>query len=149
EEYEQLIRQHEDASHSSAMSLTGSATVEFEGRAIEINVASIVKVGQALTMETITADSGNIEPRVFGLTDTDDSPKWNSSELDSTVMGWVQENKIVLSGSLHLGQASGLVLDKTCFYAEAGGQTGDKVTISTSTGRFEVAQTLRIGRTII
>jgi alanyl-tRNA synthetase len=147
--YERLMREHEEASRASAASLTGTAEVVAEGTIIKVNTDEIVRPGLALTTEIISSDSGKIEERVFGLRDTDDTPKWSISETEGDIVGWLRENKIVLSGSLGVGQAAGLVLHRTCFYAEAGGQVGDKGTITTPTGRFEVTHTVKIGRSVV
>jgi len=48
-------------------------------------------------------------------------------------------------GALVDGSAGAIVLDRTCFYAEQGGQVGDRGTIVTTTGVFEVTDTQRIG----
>jgi alanyl-tRNA synthetase len=43
----------------------------------------------------------------------------------------------------------GLVLDRTCFYAEAGGQVGDTGVISAAGGRFVVEATTKVGNAVI
>jgi alanyl-tRNA synthetase len=42
-----------------------------------------------------------------------------------------------------------LLLDQTCFYSEAGGQVGDRGTISTATGTFEVSEVSKVGNAIL
>ncbi|CAM2008834.1 alanine--tRNA ligase [Acanthopleuribacter pedis] len=56
--------------------------------------------------------------------------------------------KILLVGdegrdSLNAGEEGVVVLDRTPFYAESGGQVGDKGTLVTAEGRFEVAETTK------
>ncbi|CAN2389279.1 Catalyzes the attachment of alanine to tRNA(Ala) in a two-step reaction alanine is first activated by ATP to form Ala- AMP and then transferred to the acceptor end of tRNA(Ala). Also edits incorrectly charged tRNA(Ala) via its editing domain [Pristimantis euphronides] len=74
------------------------------------------------------------ELRSRGLEPTDDSPKYNytsSSDgvyefegVEATVKAIRREKTFVDEAST--GQECGLVLDKTCFYAEQGGQTYDE-----------------------
>jgi alanyl-tRNA synthetase len=77
---------------------------------------------------------------------TDDSPKWSGSSGTATVLGWVADNQFITSGQL-LSEAA-LILDRTCFYAEAGGQVGDTGEITTETGKFAVNNTLKLGNAI-
>jgi alanyl-tRNA synthetase len=52
-------------------------------------------------------------------------------------------------GTIGPGTKAGLVFAHTCFYAEAGGQVGDKGSISGPALRFDVADTRRVGDAII
>ncbi len=84
------------------------------------------------------------------LPTTDDSAKYLSlaTRHSSLIQAWVKNN-LVGSGSLACGVEVGLVLDKTNFYAEQGGQVGDSGWIKTDTGTFEVENTQRLGDSII
>jgi alanyl-tRNA synthetase len=87
---------------------------------------------------TVTAVTGEL-PR------TDDSPKYGPLHLaGSRILGWVQENAVKTSGRL-TGSDAALLLDRTNFYAEQGGQVGDVGTIATTAGRFEVDDTQKLG----
>jgi alanyl-tRNA synthetase len=90
----------------------------------------------------ITAVSGDL-PR------TDDSPKYQGLTASATVLGWVQDNTVVREGSLDTGTEAALLLDRTNFYAEQGGQVGDTGTIATPTGRFEVDDTQKLGDSVL
>jgi alanyl-tRNA synthetase len=79
-----------------------------------------------------------------GLPVTDDRPRWSTSTCEGAVLGWIADNELHTSGRVPDGEV-GVILDRTCFYAEAGGQVGDQGTISTSTGVFEVTQTVKVG----
>jgi alanyl-tRNA synthetase len=78
-----------------------------------------------------------------------DRDKWSASEGEASVTGWVIDNQFVSSGNLEPNRPAALVLDQTCFYAEAGGQVGDKGIVTTSTGVFEVSQTIKSGNAIL
>jgi alanyl-tRNA synthetase len=83
------------------------------------------------------------------LPKTDDSPKYKGLAGKGKVLGWVKDNQVVTSGTLAAGEQVALVLDKTCFYAEQGGQVGDKGTIATKTGAFAVENTQRLGEAVL
>ena len=80
----------------------------------------------------------------------DDSAKFDASEITATVVGWVADNKVFTEGSLPVGLPVALLLDRTSFYAEQGGQVGDVGTLSTADGAdFEVEDTQRLGDTVL
>jgi alanyl-tRNA synthetase len=59
------------------------------------------------------------------------------------LLGIVRDGRQV--GQLAEGEQGLLILDRTPFYAESGGQVGDTGTLSNGNGRFEVADTLKMG----
>src|SRR3546814_4687150 len=61
----------------------------------------------------------------------------------STVLGIVRGGKQV--DQLGAGEEGFVILDRTPFYAESGGQVGDMGTLSNPNGRFEVSDTLKMG----
>ncbi len=61
----------------------------------------------------------------------------------SKVLGIVRGGKQV--EQLGEGEEGLLILDRTPFYAESGGQVGDTGTLSNAAGRFEVDDTLKMG----
>jgi alanyl-tRNA synthetase len=79
------------------------------------------------------------------LPKTDDSLKYQGLTTEAKVLGWVVNNEVVRSGQLQTGAEAALLLDRTCFYAEQGGQVGDAGRITTSTGRFEVDDAQKLG----
>jgi alanyl-tRNA synthetase len=84
-----------------------------------------------------------------GLPETDDRPKWSGPTAEGKIVGWIADNELVTAGVLSPGKEVGLLLDRTCFYAEQGGQVGDRGTISTATGRFDVSQTVKVGNAVV
>jgi alanyl-tRNA synthetase len=95
------------------------------------------------------ATAGQVALNVSGgLPTTDDRPKWSGLRGEGTVLGWIADNHYTTKGGLPAGEQVGLALDKTCFYAEAGGQVGDSGTIVTQTGVFEVTQTVKVGNAV-
>jgi alanyl-tRNA synthetase len=55
----------------------------------------------------------------------------------------------VRAKGLSVGANAGVVLDKTCFYAEQGGQVGDAGTICTDSGEVRVENTVRFGTVVV
>jgi alanyl-tRNA synthetase len=82
---------------------------------------------------------------------TDDSQKYKSDRCVSKVSGWItSDGNYISSGKLNASDGEvGLVLEKTCFYAESGGQVGDMGMIKCDNGRFEVKNTEKIADCII
>ena len=67
---------------------------------------------------------------------------YDSLSLDAKVVALYKENTQV--EELRTGEAGAVVLDRTPFYAESGGQVGDRGEIVGSGGTFEVADTRKI-----
>jgi alanyl-tRNA synthetase len=90
----------------------------------------------------VSAVQGTLPP-------TDDTPKYGPGGLTATVLGWVKDNAVITSGKLTAGESAALLLDRTCFYGEQGGQVGDTGTIRTATADFDVEDTQRLGETVL
>ena len=80
---------------------------------------------------------------------TDDSPKYDGLAGKAKILAWVKDNLVGASGDLGPGDQVALVLDKTNFYAEQGGQVGDSGFIRTKTGSFQVDDTQRLGDSVL
>ncbi|MBN2445121.1 MAG: hypothetical protein JXO22_00220, partial [Phycisphaerae bacterium] len=84
---------------------------------------------------------------------TDDRYKWDGLELKATCRGHYDPTTFLAQETVEAGTETALILDKTCFYSEAGGQVSDTGIIRSDTGVFRVSSTqqrndvvLHIGR---
>lgn len=100
------------------------------------------KAREAQKKHIVTAVTGE-------LPKTSDEAKYENREITAKVLGWVSGNEVVRNGKLSGEDSVALLVDRTNFYAEAGGQVGDIGTITTSTGQFAVDDTQRLGDAIL
>jgi alanyl-tRNA synthetase len=76
--------------------------------------------------------------------------KWYTDERPTVFVGYDSlEIRTALGASRMSGDKLLLVLDSTPFYAESGGQVGDRGTIETDVYRFEVSDTRKDGELIV
>jgi alanyl-tRNA synthetase len=78
---------------------------------------------------------------------TDDLPKYETDQYEGKVVGWVDAEGFKKDGVIET--EAGIVLDRTCFYAEAGGQVGDCGVIESTNGIFVVDGTEKIASCVI
>jgi alanyl-tRNA synthetase len=83
------------------------------------------------------------------LPKTDDTLKYTKLTAKAKIVGWTKDNLVGTGGKLGAGEQVALLLNKTNFYAEQGGQVGDKGTITTKTGSFDVEDTQRLGEAVL
>ncbi len=86
---------------------------------------------------------------VTNLPATDDSAKYKRKAVRAKVLGWVAGDQYVTTGTLKPGDEAAVVLDKTNFYGEQGGQVGDAGTLTWRGGQFTVHQALVAGECVL
>jgi len=83
------------------------------------------------------------------LPSTEDLHKYDSDTCESTLLGWIDCEGFHKEGQVPADTEVGLILDKTCFYAEAGGQVGDCGLATADGAQFVVENTARIANCVI
>ena len=99
----------------------------------------------------ISKDSLSITDTVSGqvLPETEDLHKYHTDQCGAVIAGFIDGEGFKNKGRIEAGTQVGLVLDKTCFYAEAGGQVGDCGIIQSGKARFIVEKTVKIANCIV
>lgn len=80
---------------------------------------------------------------------TEDVHKYNAETCDSKILGWIDNAGFSNAGQIPTGAEVGIVLDRTCFYAEAGGQVGDSGAIEADNSRFAVEDAIKIANCVV
>jgi alanyl-tRNA synthetase len=107
-------------------------------------------------MEVFRGESGKDRKKVVitavtgSLPKTEDTPKYSMEPMEATLLGWVKDSVVIREGTLGAGEGVALLLDRTNYYAEQGGQVGDYGgLIASDTGEFEVADTQKLGDAVL
>ena len=83
------------------------------------------------------------------LPSTEDLHKYKTDTCDAKIIGWIDAGGFKKEGKVPADTPVGLILDKTCFYAEAGGQVGDCGAITSNGSEFVIETTARIANCVI
>ncbi|MBT3279352.1 MAG: alanine--tRNA ligase [Phycisphaerales bacterium] len=115
---------------------------------------SVDELGFAEAMEThrnaSRGDGGKFKAdAVIGLPASDDGEKFSATSVDAKVLGWVIGDKFITEGTLDAGTEAAVVLDRTCFYGESGGQVGDTGELLCENMRFVVSGTTLAGSCVL
>ena len=99
----------------------------------------------------VAKDTLSITDTVSGqvLPETEDLHKYHTDQCDAAIIGLVDSDGFKDKGRIEAGAQVGIVLDKTCFYAEAGGQVGDCGVIQSGKAKFIVEKTIKIANCIV
>jgi len=124
-----------------------------EEHGLDVDEAEFERLMQEKRQKDRAAAKGRLESLLAfegRLPATDDRDKWSGIEGQGTLLGWLADGKWCEQGRLDAdaGQV-GLVLERTCFYAEAGGQVGDTGKITTPSGTFVVDDTQSLGDAVV
>jgi len=80
---------------------------------------------------------------------TEDMQKYRMDSCDALIVGWIDKEGLKNKGKITAGDEVAIILDKTCFYAEAGGQVGDCGIIKSDKGQFIVEGTTKIANCVL
>ena len=107
---------------------------------------------QAMEAHRQASAGGGETFKVEALTNlpaTDDTAKYQPEPVEAEVVGWVVDGRYADSGELAAGAEAGIVLDRTNFYGEQGGQVGDSGVLRFDGGRFDVTHTAVAGQCVL
>ncbi len=105
----------------------------------ELMEAQRQRARAAQKSESLIASLTNVELPV-----TEDTHRYHGDSCDGRLIGWIDNEGFKDQGRIETGAQVGLVLDRTCFYAEAGGQIGDCGFITSDGAQFIVETTIKI-----
>ncbi len=100
--------------------------------------------------QTSSAGGGKFKAaEIPDLPETDDSAKYVDKSVEAKVLGWVVDETYCADGELVEGTEAAVVLDRTNFYAEQGGQVGDSGELMGETFVFDVQDTKLSGKCVL
>jgi len=103
---------------------------------------SRARAAQKNTMQLVNVSAAE-------LPTTDDLGKYHLNQCEAVIVGTIDPEGLKTPDQIKTNTKTGIILDKTCFYAEAGGQVGDCGVIESKQGKFIVENTVKIANCII
>jgi len=121
-------------------------------RGLKVNTAKFAELMEAQRRRARAAQKS--DSLIVTLSDTElpateDVHKYQADSCDSRLIGWIDDAGFKDQGQIETNAEVGLILDKTCFYAEAGGQIGDCGLIKSDQAQFTIENTIKIANCII
>jgi alanyl-tRNA synthetase len=107
---------------------------------------------QQRSMARAAQKGGSLTALLSGvqLPATDDSLKYETEQCTAQIVGWIDEEGFHREGTVPAEKESiGLLLDRTCFYAESGGQVGDSGRMESPEGVFLVETTEKASECVL
>ncbi len=125
-----------------------------EERGLKVKIAEFTELMEQQRQRARAAsakDSLSLTDKVSGqvLPKTEDLHKYHADRCNATIVGLIDSEGFRIEGRIEAGAQAGIVLDKTCFYAEAGGQVGDSGVINSGDAQFIVESTTKVANCII
>jgi alanyl-tRNA synthetase len=80
---------------------------------------------------------------------TQDHFKYTADRCPAVVLGFIDNGAFNTTGQIKAGAEAAVVLDKTCFYAEMGGQVGDVGVIESDKSKFIIDATTKVADCVI
>ena len=121
-------------------------------RSLKVDTAKFDELMEAQRQRARAAQKN--DSLMIALADTElpvtkDTHKYDTDNCESKLIGWLDDDGFKDQGQIQTGAEVGIILDRTCFYAEAGGQVGDCGIIKSDDARFIVEDTAKIANCII
>jgi alanyl-tRNA synthetase len=121
-------------------------------RDLEVDMAGFEKLMEEQRSRARASQKGAVyqaDVLADQLPATDDAQKYLTTTLNAKLLGYILGDAYITTGEIPADQRIGLVLDRTCAYAEAGGQVGDCGTITAGNSQFVFDDAKWVGSAVV